>query len=287
MTGYQADNQLRDSFNQLAVDIFKLSFEDWYQSGFWKEKYIPYTLFDQGSAVANVSVNIMDFYVFGRRQRYIQIGTVMTAMKYRNQGLCKFLMEHILDQWNTRCDLIYLFANHSVLNFYPKLGFTRVKEYEYFKDIKKGNASGSFEKLDMKIQGNRDKLYEYAKNSYPISVLSMHENADLVMFYGLTILSECVYYLPLLDAIAIAQVNNNQLVLYDVFCKAEVDLEEIINILLLPCKGAETIVLGFTPRDCSSFESREIANDDALFIRKGKTGVFTESRVMFPLLSHA
>jgi len=44
--GYQKDTKLRHSFNQLVEQVFHSSFEDWYQLGYWNEKYIPYTLFD-------------------------------------------------------------------------------------------------------------------------------------------------------------------------------------------------------------------------------------------------
>lgn len=40
-TRYQDNDQLRGSFNHLAMDVFNLSFEEWYQSGYWREKYIP------------------------------------------------------------------------------------------------------------------------------------------------------------------------------------------------------------------------------------------------------
>lgn len=35
---------LRRSFNTLAKETFGLSFETWYQNGYWGEKYIPYSI---------------------------------------------------------------------------------------------------------------------------------------------------------------------------------------------------------------------------------------------------
>jgi hypothetical protein len=63
------------------------------------------------------------------------------------------------------------------------------------------------------------------------------------------------------------------------------DLNKIIYSLV----NAEIyeIVLGFTPLDCSSYIVREIRGDDYLFIQNGKTKLFDENKVMFPLLSHA
>ena len=112
----------------------------------------------RATAITNVSVNIMNFNVDGKHKRYIQVVTVMTDINYRNQGLSKFLMQRIFADWQNQSDLIYLFANSTVLNFYPKMGFTAVKEYEYFKNVNPSRKI-KLEKLSMSDQKDRDKLY--------------------------------------------------------------------------------------------------------------------------------
>lgn len=283
--GYQKDAAHRTAFNNLVTKVFGISFEDWYSAGYWNEKYIPYTLFDGGKAVANVSVNVMDFNVIGKQQRFIQIGTVATDEEYRNKHLSRFLMEKILAEWGDQCDLIYLFANKTVLEMYPKFGFGRVQEHEYFKSVEKSDTSSNIEKLDMDIQANRDFLYDYARNTKVYGNLSMHENADLVMFYCTSFLKRDVYYIKSLDVIAVATYNENRLHLLDVFGKVDTDLDKIISSLVNP--QINEVVLGFTPKDCSSYEVRETHGDDALFVQKGKSKLFDKNKVMFPLLSHA
>jgi GNAT superfamily N-acetyltransferase len=287
LIGYRQENEYRHAFNDLAKNIFNISFEDWYQAGYWNEKYIPYTLFDGHKAIANASANIMDFNTFGESKRYIQIGTVMTDENYRNKGLSRFLIEKILNDWNTRCDFVYLYANSTVLDFYPKLGFTRVKEYECFKKIKKFSPS-QFEKLNMNVQENRNKLYDYVRTTKVFGKLSMQENADLVMFYCITVLKDCVYFLKSLDTFAIAKFNNKQIHLLDVFSKNEINLNAIIN--LLSGQTTNSILLGFTPKDFTSFEIRhvdEALKDEVLFIKNDKTKLFYNNKIMYPLLSHA
>jgi len=44
LIGYQKENQYRAAFNTLANNVFSISFEEWFQAGYWNEKYIPYTL---------------------------------------------------------------------------------------------------------------------------------------------------------------------------------------------------------------------------------------------------
>jgi hypothetical protein len=285
LVGYQKDNRYRTAFNDLVKKVFGLSFEEWYRAGYWNEKYIPYTLFDGENAAANVSVNIMDFVSFGDQRRYIQLGTVLTHENYRNNNLSRFLMEKVLAEWTNKCDFIYLYANKSVLEMYPKFGFDRVNEYEYYKTVVKGSAGKNVVKLDMDVQSDRDVVYNYATNSQVFAKVSMKDNADLVMFYCISLLKQNIYYIKSLDVIALATFNDNQLHLWDVFGKTGVELDKIIYSLLN--LQTDEVVLGFTPEDCGSYKVGEIHGDDVLFVQKGKTNIFDGNKVMFPLLSHA
>ncbi len=286
LAGYQKDNKRRTAFNNLAQKVFGLSFEGWYEAGYWNANYIPYTLFDEQKAVANVSVNIMDFNILGERHHYIQIGTVMTDEDYRKRNLNRFLMERVLEEWRNKCELAYLFANKSVLGIYPKFGFRQIKEYEHFKSINKTKAdSNSLEKLNMATQSNRDMLYDYAKHSAALGKISIADNVDLVMFYCISFLKDHVYYLKESDSIVVASINAKRLHVWGVFCKSEVALDKVIDSFIND--QLDEVVLGFTPKDCSSYEVREISGDDVLFIQKNKTTLFENSKLMFPLLSHA
>lgn len=285
LIGYQKEDKYRAELNNLAKKTFGISFEDWYQSGYWNEKYIPYTLFDGEMAVANVSVNIMNFYVLGQQQQYVQIGTVMTEEAYKNKGLSRFLMEKVLSEWNQKCNFIYLYANPSALELYPKFGFVKVKEYSFFKRVESHIKSTNFYKLDMDMQSNRDMLYDYAKNTQGFGALFMKENADLVMFSCAQFLKDNVYYIRSLDIIVVAKFNNNQLHLLDVFGKVPVGLDEIIYSL---CdSNINEVLLGFTPKESTPYEIKEDIGDDVLFIQKDKDKIFVENKVMFPVLSHA
>lgn len=285
LISYQNEDKYRFAFNELVKKTYRFSFEEWYQAGYWNEKYIPYTLFDGEKAISNVSVNIMDFNVSGKHQRYIQLGTVITDNDYRNKHLNKFLMQKILEELNDKCDLIYLYANKSVLDMYPKYGLKQVKEYEYFKSIKNHEKHPHFEKLNMDMQSNRDMLYDYVKNSRVYAKFAMNENADLIMCNCILFLKEKVYYNRFLDTIVIVTFHDNQLRLWDVFSKANIDLDDIIHSSINP--QIDTVILGFTPDNSNSYEIRVISGDDTLFIQQGKTDIFDEKKIMFPLLSHA
>ena len=38
---YRENEELRHSFQALAMEIFGIDFESWYQHGFWTERYNP------------------------------------------------------------------------------------------------------------------------------------------------------------------------------------------------------------------------------------------------------
>lgn len=128
VTDYKKNEQLRTSFTRLAADTFGLELNRWYQEGFWDEGYIPFSYAAGEQIVANVSVNPLDVVIGGSSKKAVQLGTVMTHPDYRQQGLSAALMNKVMEAYSSSCDFMYLFANDSVLDFYPRFGFTPVRE---------------------------------------------------------------------------------------------------------------------------------------------------------------
>lgn len=70
----------------------------------------------------------------GERRHLIQFGTVMTDEPYRNRGPIRRLMTEIETDFHN-FEGIYLFANDSAFDFYPKFGFRKAKECMYRKKV--------------------------------------------------------------------------------------------------------------------------------------------------------
>lgn len=281
------DNTLfRKSYNTLTQKTYGFDFEQWYQSGYWGSGYMPYSLLDGENIVANVSTSIVDCLVLGETKRYIQIGTVMTDPDYQNQGLARYLMKRVIEECKSKCDMIYLFANDSVLNFYPKFGFTAVREYQYFKTITNYNEVVVAEKLDMSLEDNRELVIDKVNNSISMSKLTMMKNVGLVMFYCTSFMSDKVYYLSKQDVIAIAELQGDTLYLQDIFSLSAVDLDSVIK--SLTNKEVKAVVLGFIPNDIDSYFVNLLEEDDTtLFVMEDKADLFKDNKLMFPILSHA
>ncbi|WP_435309392.1 GNAT family N-acetyltransferase [Sebaldella termitidis] len=281
---YRENEKLRKEYNKLTEKTYGFDFETWYQEGYWGERHIPYTLFDRESAVSNVSVNKIKFSVLGEEKEYIQLGTVMTDKAYKKQGLSSYLIKRAIEDTKSESDLIYLFANKNVLDFYPKFGFRETKEYNYFKDINYVKTEAQIKKLDMNDIESKKFLYEKAKNSLSVSKVSMVNNSELIMFYCTSFMKNFVYYIENLDAVVIAEYDGNILHIYDIFSGRKIELRNIINIMSLA--ETEKAVLGFTPDEEGFQNSMQNDRDNVLFVYNREKVIFDYNRLKFPELSH-
>lgn len=191
-------------------------------------------------------------------------------------------MNSILRDYEKTCDFIYLFANSSVLDFYPKFGFVKAQEYYSRKNIDKGKAYYDFRKLHMDNEKDKNLLLSLIHKAYPNSKVTMVNNTELIMFYCDSFLKENIYFVEALNTAVIAENNGNQLMIQDVFCEKPVDLDLIINTLMIT--DTRNILLGFTPIDESSYTKENLEEENTTLFVRGKNIL---SDAMFPVLSHA
>lgn len=276
-------DERRGAFDKLAVQTFHLSFENWYQTGYWAETNMPYTLFDGEKAVSNVSVNRMEILWNDNIYHWIQLGTVMTDKEYRNLGLSRFLIEEILKDWSGRCDGFFLFANKKVLDFYPKFGFE--KQAQYQPSLAIDTYIGDASKLNMDLAADREFLKKYYQKTNPFSRLQSIHNFSLLMFYCTSVMKDFVYYSPSCDAIMIAEKNGGELHCYDIFCDAGKNLKDVV--CSMATEEIKTVTFYFTPNDNHNYILSEATTDmDTLFVRSDKESIFVSNKLMFPEISH-
>lgn len=277
--------QYRASFNALTEKTFGFNFEHWYQSGYWTNQYLRYSILDGHRVVSNVSVNLMDFEVCGKAKRLIQLGTVMTDDAYRNQGLSRVLMDIVIAEWKDKCDFIYLFANDSVLNFYPKFGFHTADQYQCTKTIRKKDKTRAAKKLNMSDESHRKLVYEKANASSSMAKISMVGNAELIMFYGIAFMKDSVYYIGAYNTVVVAHEEQGLLDMFGVFCKEEVSLDVIVDYMAK--EDTKSVRLYFMPKETESNRFFPLEGEGTLFILGEDQNLFKEQQLMFPLLSHA
>lgn len=281
---YRSHDKLRLSFNELSKKTFGLEFEDWYQNGYWGDNYIPYSIVIDGNVVANVSVNITDFNWNGSIKHFIQLGTVMTEEQYRNQGLIRKIMNEIEKDYKHVVDGIYLFANDSVLDFYPKYGFQKAVEFQYSKKVSILKER-SIVQIPMQEKNAWTKLDKAIKQSVPNSSFEMIDNSGLLMFYVTKFMQQNVYYEKNLDVYVIAEIEDETLLIHHIFSKSGANLDKVIEAF---GKDIKQINLGFTPDNVEGYELSEVIEEDTTLFLQGKGfDGFEQSRLMFPALAHA
>lgn len=285
------DSAIRHSFNDLTGSVFGFSLEEWYSNGYWSNQYIPYSLVEENRVVANVSVNLMEFVLNGVHKNFIQLGTVMTREDYRNQGLGRILMEEVLTEYRNQADGIYLFANDSAVNFYPKFGFTIGREYRYSKKIntittadKPHPSFASIQKVDMNQKEYREKVLNTTHNMAVNNNLHM-DNTGLYSFYLTGFMNDQVYYCETEEAYAVANIQENTLYLNQIISNRRVDLDVVIASFGIEINE---VILGFTPLDIREYDMKELKEEDCtLFVLGEKPALMDEYKLRFPVLSHA
>lgn len=276
--GYLEDGRLRAGLNALTRAIYGFDFEAWYRGGFADGTYIPFTFFEGDEAVANVSVSELTFRLDGGALRLAQIGTVMTARSARGRGLSRALMEAALKRCAGRFDGVYLFANDSVLDFYPRFGFERAQETAH--SFAAGRRTGGARKLSMDDPAQVQRVAWAMRTGGEQARLSLSHPAALGMFYAAGFMRDCVYELES-GQIAVADFAEDALEFSALYGEG-LSVREAAACLARA--DGERVRLGFTPNAAEGMSQRPLREEDTtLFVR----GFRLPEGVRFPALSHA
>lgn len=248
ISAYQDDAQYRLSFHRLTKQIFGFDLEEWYQKGFWGDRYVPYSYLDGEEIIANVSVNKMDLVLEGEKRKAIQIGTVMTHPAYRRKGLCAGLLTHIFEEYDQDYDLFYLFANDSVLDFYPKFGFRQIAESRFWLDIntRANEKNNPARKLDITDPATLKRVCQIAASRRPVSdVFGVEQAENLVMFHALYFYKDFLYYCEAEETVILCEREGHTLYIYDLISAGDFDFQGIVD--TIADNTIERIVFHFTP----------------------------------------
>ncbi|WP_339304119.1 GNAT family N-acetyltransferase [Paenibacillus sp. FSL R5-0519] len=268
MKNYKNNEVLRKSFFELAAETFDIDFENWYQQGYWGEGYVPYSYVDGDQVIANVSVNILELIIHGEKKKAIQIGTVMTHPDYQGKGLSTRLMNKVLQEYENKYDCMYLFANESVLDFYPKFGFKPVEEHLFSMDYtaKKSPKPANLRKLNVTNADDLHLIQKFASERLPVSRhFGTAQTHGILMFYCLNVFSNDINYLKDENVIVIYQKEDNHIELFDVVSLNEINMKDILN--KIADEYTETITFHFTPDPTEHLVLKSTLTNDGLFVR--------------------
>jgi predicted N-acetyltransferase YhbS len=192
---------------------------------------VPYVFIDGGKIVVNVSISKIKLIIKGETKEAIQIGTVMAHPNYRNQRLSASLINKVIEEFDEKVDIMYLFGNQSVLEFYPKFGFKKSDE-SLFTTTFTGNQNKStgIHKLDCTNKDHLDFIYKFTPKRLPVSqIFGAADTKELFMFYSLYVFREKIYYIDQEDVIVIFENEEKQINIFDIVIKKDYCIENILN----------------------------------------------------------
>lgn len=288
---YQENETLRTAFNRMCKEVWEFDFEAFYQSGYWGEDCIIYSLFKNEQIVSHTTLSIFDLTKERQTIKVGQLGTVMTDPNYQHKGLSRFLLEYIKEEYNTILKGYFLFANDTVLEYYPKFGYTAMNEYQASISVSNLQSSTAlFESLDLDDTSSRLLFKEYVEEGYTYNRLQT-KNVGLAFFYCYAnydfSFKGSVYYSKELDTVVLYEREGEELTIYAIYQKSHSikQLKEIVA----ACVNSETkkVYFAFTPElDEVTYELYKEDEDITLMVTSELIPLFEDKQTMVASLSH-
>lgn len=244
----------------------RASFETWYELGGWDECYCAVIIADGDEIVANASVQRMRIVLDGRESTGWQLGAVGVIPAWRGKGLQRAIMPRALALASPD-DLVFLFANEDVLDFYPRYGFRRAMESVYEADANVAPSPDRLRKLALSNSGDRELMLRVAAAAKPVTtVFGARDYGHVLLWYWANYYPENFYYDDRSDTVVIIEQEPGRIRVCDVLSAGTVDLVELLAAVVT--EPISRIEFGFTPETLwPSARAARPYTDSPLFVR--------------------
>jgi len=261
------DAVLRHAFCSFVQSVFKgADFHLWAAHGGWSEDYEVWVVLHEGRVVSGAGVMRMDLVIHGRRQTGWQIGAVATTPAWRGRGLSRVVLQAMLEHIAAHGEApVFLFANSSVLDFYPRFGFRRVMQQQYRAEVDIAPQPGQAIDLDIRDAAQREMLAQMYRRARSVDAkFSVVGYYPAAIFHLLHLPRRCVH-LPRHDAVLIVRQEGDRLYLDDVVAAAPIDLHAVLPaVIAAPLRHIE---FGFRPSGLWNGETQAGVDGEMLFLR--------------------
>lgn len=165
------DSAWHDPFFVAVEEIFGCgeTFRRWAQAGGWTKDYEVFALVTERQLVSIIGGTQMQFLFDGVEHDGAQLGAVGTLPGWRGKGLSRQLMNSVLADKLAPDRPVILFANDTVLDFYPRFGFRPVAQQRFLLARRLDPARRPIRRLDLTVTGDRALLAECCVRAAPIS----------------------------------------------------------------------------------------------------------------------
>jgi GNAT superfamily N-acetyltransferase len=233
--------------------------------------------------VSTVGRTTMRYVINGEARNGYQLGAVATHPDHRNRGLARQLMNKVLSELDAADQPVILFANSSVLDFYPRFGFRRLAQSRFIGHVDLRPAGTLAPRLDLARPTDRAWLADHCARASAIGQgFAARDNYPPLLFH-LTRRPRMVFRLDSFGAVVIAQQDGERLLIEDLLATRPFRLTDALRYVC--AQPVRTIEFGFHPEAWwPDAESRALDDRESpLFVRGAAAGV--KEPVRFPDLA--
>ncbi len=279
---FYSDPKLAGEFCALQELVFPcLSIAFANQNGFLSPHVVPFGIFENNQALSILNATRMDIWSGSSTLRAVQLGTVATHPEMRGRGYSAQLMRHVVAHYASSIDLMFLFANDTVLEFYPKFGFEPCSETTYAMAVAARGESPRFRKLNVDKPEDMAKVFDRISRRVTIArSFCVLDYSFLARWYCQKFYSDGLYYDQSRDLLLVASQEGSTLVIYDIVAD-RLDEDFLIEFAFA---GVTEVVLQFIPDRFRGDFTPRTDNDSLLFVRGALPG--NGRPVKFPPLAH-
>jgi predicted N-acetyltransferase YhbS len=211
-----SDHAWHDRFFDFEASVFRAggrTFPIWGARGGWVAGYDVFAAIVDNQIVSTVGRSAMRFVINGEERSGYQLGAVATPLGHRNRGLARLLMNKVLGELDAPDQPVILFANPTVLDFYPRFGFRRLSQARFVGHVDV-RPSGTFApSLDLARPIDRAWLADHCASAVAIGQHFAAQDYYPAMLFNLTHRPRTIIRLDLFGAVVIVQQDGNRLLI--------------------------------------------------------------------------
>lgn len=239
-----ADTHLHPAYCDYVRSVFtRADFSRWCAWGEWNDDYRAFSVFEGDRVVANASVMRMKLLIEGQPLLGYQLGAVGCRPSHRGRGLARRALSEALEACGDAP--VLLFANPTVLDFYPRFGFVPEEESLFGVEHDVAPAGPPAEVLDVSDPALRRRLHALSAEGTPLSArFGAVDTGRILTWYYANGFARPLRRLAD-DLLVVADVEDDALCIDAILAAAPTDLRPLLPRLV--DRPVTRLRFGFTP----------------------------------------
>jgi GNAT superfamily N-acetyltransferase len=249
-----------------VAEVFPgVDFRRWAALGGWAPSYDVLAFTDADGIVASIGCTRMPLIVSGRARPALQLGAVATRAVHRGRGLARRLMAAVLAEADRAMEPVFLFANPTVLDFYPKFGFRRAIQCRFAAAVSIAPAGARAPSFDLDDAKARARLAALCARAMPAGHSFGTRDYYPILLWHLCNRPLTAHWLADGEALVVTATVGDRLLLHDIVAARPLDIASALPTVVTP--PVTSIEFGFEPGAWWPAARPVGADESLLFIR--------------------